>query len=530
VRPRSGRNVMSSRRTPSFACVHVPDFFVQTAFPRLSAKDCPAAVLDGPDSLIKVLACNGPARKAGVRTGMTKIQAEACPGIMLRKRITEDEELTQQLLIDCGFKFASLVESTCPGTIILDLSGTERLLGPPQQIAGRIVAECRNSLDVAVGMAANPDTALLAARGFPGITVIAPGEEASRLALLPVSVLQPDAELLETLESWGVRSFKALASLPPIALSVRLGQRGLHLQQLVLGKVKREMVPAEPPPLFQENIELEDAVELLEPLGFLLNRMLEQLCQRLITRSLATDQVLVDLVLEDHPDQQLQADSLPPQPDPLHQTRLKLPVPTQDAKVLLKLLQLDLAAHSPRAAVKKIAIEALPTRVRTMQTGLFQPLAPEPAKLEITLAMLRGVVGERDPQGRERVGFPMVMDTHRRDSFQVMSSFSPVREYANEVPCLRAANALTLRMFRPPFPAKVKLRGAAPSTISFPGIKAQVVDASGPWRSGGEWWSQIGEWRREEWDIGLASDGQPVVYRIFQDLGSGQWFVEGMYD
>lgn len=523
---------MSPCRTPLFACVHVSDFSVQAAFrhERVSAKECLAAVLDGPVSIMKVLACNGPARKAGVQTGMTKIQAEACPGIMLRRRVSEDEEMAQQVLIDCGFKFAFRVESTSLGTIIIDLNGTERLLGQPQEIAAKIVNECKTGFDVAVGMAANPDTALLAARGFLGITVIAPGEEALRLAPLPISVLQAEAELLETLESWGVWNLKALASLPAIPLSVRLGQHGLHLQQLALGQVKRELVPVEPPPMFREDIELEDAVELLEPLGFVLNRLLEHLCQRLITRSLATDQVRVDLVLEDHPDQQLQADSLPPQSAPLHQTRLKLPVPTQDAKVLLKLLQLDLAAHPPRAAVKKISIEAGPTRVRTTQIGLFQPLAPEPAKLEITLARLRAVVGERDSQGRECVGFPMVMDTHRPDSFQILSSFSPAREYAHEMQRVRVTNTLTLRMFRPPFPAKVKMLGAAPSTISFTGIKAQVIDVSGPWRSGGEWWSQTAEWRREDWDIGLVSDCQPAIYRIFQDLGSGQWFVEGMYD
>jgi protein ImuB len=157
-------------------------------------------------------------------------------------------------------------------------------------------------------------------------------------------------------------------------------------------------------------------------------------------------------------------------------------------------------------------------------------MAPEPAKLEITLARLRAVVGEKDQQARGRVGFPVVMDTHQPDSFQVMPSFSPAREHDNGTPRGRVATTLTLRMFRPLLPAKVKLRGAAPSMISFPGTRAQVTNASGPWRSGGEWWSQAGEWKREEWDIGLVSDGHPIVYRIFQDCGSGQWFVEGMYD
>jgi protein ImuB len=92
------------------------------------------------------------------------------------------------------------------------------------------------------------------------------------------------------------------------------------------------------------------------------------------------------------------------------------------------------------------------------------------------------------------------------------------------------ANTLTLRIFRPPLPAKVKLRGAAPSSIRFPGTNARVRDASGPWRSGGEWWCQVSQWKREDWDIGLVDGGQTVIYRIFQDYGSGQWFMEGMYD
>ena len=66
--------------------------------------------------------------------------------------------------------------------------------------------------------------------------------------------------------------------------------------------------------------------------------------------------------------------------------------------MLLKLAQLDLAAHPPHAPVKKIKIEAIPARIRFTQAGLFQPLAPEPAKLEITMARIRAVVGETDSQ------------------------------------------------------------------------------------------------------------------------------------
>ena len=39
--------------------------------------------------------------------------------------------------------------------------------------------------------------------------------------------------LLETLDRWGIRNLRALAALPEVALSERLGQEGLRLQQLV---------------------------------------------------------------------------------------------------------------------------------------------------------------------------------------------------------------------------------------------------------------------------------------------------------
>ena len=523
-----------------FACIHIPDFSVQASLcaemtvslaeARISFKRDPVAVLDGPESFLKVVACNERARTAGIRAGMTKLQAEACPAIELRKRRAEDEELAHRALMDCGHDFASRVEATCPGTVVVDLKGAERLLGSATRIAQQLAnrsATC--GFEANIGIATNPDTALHAARGSEGTTIIAAGEEALRLGALPVKILGLETEVLDTLESWGVRDFKSLAALPQVPLSQRLGQYGLHLQRLARGEVRRELVPAEPPPRFQESMEMEEAVDLLEPLGFVLNRLLEQLMAQLKERSLATDEVCVDLELEVHADRQLNADHSPAASEPLHQSRLKLPVPTQDAKVLLKLLQLDLAERPPCAPVRKVTIEAQPARVRTTQTDLFQPRGPDPAELEITLARLRAVVGETDEEGRGLVGFPVVTDSHRPDSFEVLPTFTPAQNKTKR-PEREGTPRLAMRMFRPPSRARVEIRGNAPAAIVFNGTKAKVVHASGPWRSGGEWWSRSGAWQREEWDVELEVRGGKGVYRIFRDVQSGEWFVQGMYD
>ena len=544
-----------------FACVHIPDFPVQAALRAEAGASFladPVAVLDGPESLLKVFACNERARLAGIDIGMTKLQAEACPGVVLRKRVVEREDSAQAALLDCACSFSPCIESTRPGTVIGDLTGAERLLGSTQEMGKQLAARAQESGFTAnVALAANADTALHAARGFAGISVIEEGLEALRLASLPVEVLEPSPEMLDTLDSWGIRNCKALATLPSIPLSQRLGQAGLHLQRLARGEVRRELVPAESPPAFQESLELEESVDLLEPLGFLLNRLLDALMSRLQARSLATDHVQLDLGLEIHPDRQVHEPTLCSGTElrknrvtlasakdgapgsSLHQRDLKLPVPTQDAKVLLKLLQLDLAAHPPPAPVKKIMMEVFPARLRLTQAGLFQPLAPEPARLEVTLARLRAAVGEKDPTDRARVGFPMITDSHRPDSFQVLPS--AVEEAGADRAAKKAARAgqeiresppapqLVLRWFRPPLPARVE-SGSTPNTIIFNGMKAKVLEACGPWRSSGSWWERSGQWQREEWDVALAWNGASGLYRIFRDFESGEWYVEGMYD
>ncbi len=458
---------------------------------------------------------------------MTRQQAEACGQLVLRKRLQIQEESGQAALLDCGYSCSPRLESTDPGTVIVDLSGTERLFGTSQKTAQNLrdhALDC--GFDVRVGIAPNPDTALHAAHRSQGISIIAPGEEAQRLRSLPIEILRPSEEILDVLDSWGIRTFQSLASLPPIALTERLGQEGLRLQRLARGEMQRELVPAEPPLCFRESIELEEPVELLEPLAFVLNRLLDQITARLESRSLATDHVRIELGLEVYKDRQMAAESHTG-PHATHLRTLKLPVPTQDSKLLLKLLQLDLAAHPPNGAVRKITVVVEPARIRVTQAGLFKPLAPEPGRLEIALARLRALVGEQDERGRGRVGSPSVVDSHQPDNFQVRPFRSDASSQVRE--CLPSPR-LALRLFRPPLAARVELNRERPRTVTFGGIKLQVVNSAGPWRGSGQWWSSEGRWKRDEWELMLHSDSASGLYRVFRDLVSGQWFVEGMYD
>src|SRR5260370_4328521 len=163
---------------------------------------------------------------------MTKLQVETCGGVLLQKRSPEREVAAQAALLECAGAFSPRVESTCRGTVILDLAGTAKLFGSPETTACKITVSARQiGLHLRIAIAANPDAAMYAARGFAGITVIPVGDEAKVLAPLRVGILPASPALLEVLDSWGIRTFNAVAALPSIALTEPLGEQRLDLRK-----------------------------------------------------------------------------------------------------------------------------------------------------------------------------------------------------------------------------------------------------------------------------------------------------------
>jgi protein ImuB len=522
-----------------FACLFVPDFPVQ-AVVRLETdlRGKPVAIFDGAPPLTKVFAANAAANMLGVEIGMTKVQAIACSGIVWRWRSRPQEATAHAALLDCAWTISPRVEENAkgseeelPDTVVLDIAGCEKLFGSPEKIASdlkRVAAKV--GFDSNVAVAGNPEAAICAARGFPGVTVIPAGSEGDRLGTLPLSSLKISPELLDTLTRWGIHTCAEFAALPEVAIVERLGQEGRRLQLLARGCDPRPLIPKEPPAQFEECMELGFPVELLEPLMFVLNRLLDQLCMRLKMHVLATNEIKITLTLKKDDSRTIET--------PCHVRTLKLPVPAKESKFLLKLLQLDLQAHPPSAPVVAVRISAVPTRSRTRQQGLFLPLSPEPERLEVTLARICSTVGE------DRVGAPVLLDTHRPNAFQQARFVLPessTKAAVSERP-LQATAAL--RIYRPPLPAFVKLRDAKPGSIACDGAHREILALAGPWRTKGDWWSETA-WARDEWDVliqtfwrkvrldssdATETEEETAVYRIYRDLRLRRWFVEGIYD
>ena len=539
----------------AFASIFVPNFPVQAVMRAEPAlRECALALIDGNPPLCKVTAVNGKAARAGVETGMTKMSAAQFAGVEIRARSPAQEKAAHGALLDIGWSVSPRIEDTAQDAIVVDLSGLEQLFGAEPEIGAHLArraSEC--GLPANIAIAANVDTALIAARGFAGVTVIAAGEEAKRLGELGARMLRPSAEMAETLQRWGVRTCAGLAGLPVLQLSERLGQEGVRLHALARGASARSMTIAEPAYFFEEEMELDDAVEELEPLSFLLGRLLDQLCARLAARSLAAAAIRVRFELQPDSENALERRremARRAEPRGVFEKELQLPVASRDSKMLLKLLRLGLQANPPGAPIGKITLGAESARPRATQGGLFLPRFPDPEKLEVTIARIANVVGEGN------VGSPDVVDGWRPGDFQMRRFLAPVemeriggggREKAPErTKCGDFKAPASFRMFRPPVAAALEMHGGRPARVIFQGLRGEVAAAAGPWRTSGDWWRDDG-WQQDEWDLEIHfhsraawRDGHTAtaeapgiecgLYRFYYDELRGGWFVRGVYD
>ena len=309
-----------------------------------------------------------------------------------------------------------------------------------------------------------------------------------------------------TLRKWGLRTCGDIAALDQQGIAERLGSDGVYLYRLACGEVQRPLQIPLGATNYEERMELEHSLAVLEPLLFLLGSALRDLCAKLRAQSLGVRLLKLHLQLEEQKE---------------YHCALELPIPTSDTRTLLKLLQLHMERHPPEKAVLSFHLTLEPARPKRAQRSFFVPATPLPDQLELTLARIRGLVGPAN------VSTPMLLNTHRPDAVgetglntaeEQQPSFIPEEECG----VLR----LAIRLFRPALAARVQVREFSPRRILASRVKGIVLHSAGPWKTSGEWWTTT-QWAREEWDVALDDGG---LYRIYQEAESKAWFVQGVYD
>ena len=177
----------------------------------------------------------------------------------------------------------------------MDLAGLGRLFGDRRTIAAEVRRTAADrGLRVRVAMTDGRTAARLLVHQRPGLTVLDPGGDADALAPLPVEALhalvagavadEELAELMRTLRRWGVTTLGEFARCRPMTWLRASGSAACAGSVWRVGKISGRSCPAVPEERFEQALDLEWPIEGLEPLSFVLGRLLEPLSAHLERR------------------------------------------------------------------------------------------------------------------------------------------------------------------------------------------------------------------------------------------------------
>ncbi len=533
------------------ACFYVPMFVLAA---RLRSEpdllNEAVGIVEGNGNNAHIVAATRRARKKGIQPGLSLAQARSLlPKLIARGRDSECERTAQEALLEVAETFSPRVEDAGEGLVFLDVTGMERHFAdddesdnrqpttdnpsPEFRLARAALRACDAiSLPARVGIAGSKLAARVAAELPKSPTVVAPGEEATFLAPLPLTRLSPELEAAAMLHRFGLSSIGDLARLPESEIASRLGEVGRELHWAARGIDPRPLMPRPLPPEFREGMELEWPLVALEPFLFIANAALDRLSKRMEIQGFACKRLEFTLTLD---------------PDGYDARGIDLPAPTRDVKTMLTLMRLDMEKTPPGAPVSGFSFVAHPDRPRRAQLSLFGPSAVSPEKLATTIAKLISILGDG------RVGMPTTVDGHLPERYAINVFSPPPPPDVRRSPA-RARGLLAVRTFRPPVPIEVTTREVEGDDVQIATIRslADVVSdtrppapdarprveaggkieiagtvriCSGPWRVEEGWWSDRPD-IREYWDVELERGG---VYRVFRG-GVSEWFVDARYE
>ncbi len=475
----------------------LPKFRLQSVL-RWRDASGPVAVVDGDAGKGVVLEATEAAMSFGVGPGISVAQAMArCEGLRVLGRVPEQERACDAALVEAALTFSPKVEATASGVATLDLSNLSRSVCW-QQLAERMVARLAAvELRGHVGMALNPDHAMLAARcagDAEGVCVVR--DAGAFFAELPLEeMLGSGNALLEVLADWGVRTVGEFARMPREAVVERLGPEAGLVWRQIAGRTKRVLRLVVAPEDFVEAFEFDLPVDTTESLLFLLRRFVDSLGDRLREAGKVAGRMVLVLPLDDGTELRRE---------------FSVPAPTTDAVVLFRILDTFLEALKLEAQPVGVRLTMVAERPANCQLQLFGQGLRDPNRFGETLARLHALVGEGC------VGVPRAADTWQPGAYELagMEALEFQRGgWSDRIHEGEERIGLPLRRWR--------------MERTFPGW-SEVVRSVGPYRSSGDWWER--GWRVEEWDVEMSDGAVLRVARRSGGSGGAGWVVVGAYE
>jgi protein ImuB len=515
-------------------------------YPRLHAVS--AAPPSWDDALVALVsdgrlrAVSGAAARAGVRSGMTALEARARSAAL--EILDWDDTAIASAIAELSAHFLVASPQVTPaahepglwwiGAHGLEAMGGERMLVRAlAELAGAWHPRAR------VAVASSCVAARAATWAAPGkrtsvdaAFIVPAGGDAAYLAPAPLALIPMDGELRATLAALGIGTAGAFAALDSEDVERRWGAEGLEAWRLARGEDVRRPVLATVAARHAVEVELSSPATTMEPVLFLLRPAIDRLASALASEGRAAATIAITLTLDDR------RSALPSGAKAHTVTRqVHLPRPVARAAPLVEQCRSLLDTWTLTAPVCGLAVAITSTAPATSEQGDLLALGwHDPAAADAAFARLRAELGARS------VVRPALRDEHRperngawceSDGARIVktNARTPARAASTEKRGDRAVaiekateppHAPALRLLETPEAIEVEWDGDRPCALWWRERRVAIGRASGPERLSGDWWKD--GYARDYWRC-ESDSGELLAFRE-----RDRWFVQGWYD
>jgi protein ImuB len=501
-----------------------------------AAPDDPAAVVFAN----RVVAATPAARQDRVVPGQRRREAQGrCPDLVVVERDESRDARHFESVVRAVERFTPRIEITVPGSMAFPTRGPSRYFGGDEELAARVrscadavLSERGWSSLVRVGVADGPFAAARAARQAEPTRVIAPGQSATFLAPLPVTVLERD-ELADVLVRLGLRTLGDFAGLEPSDVIARFGSDGALAHRLARGLDERPPSTVPPPLDLEVSAELDPPAERVDTAAFMAKSLADQLHDRLNPLGLSCTRVLV--VAETEHGERLERRWR-------HEGALSAVAIADRVRWQLDGWLNGSASSRPTAGITRLALipdEVVPAKGR--QLGFWGGETAAADRAARAVARVQGMLGPdavsvpewsggRGPADRIKLVPASAVDlTEPRPVAPPGASDAPWPGQVPKPSPARVHTALVEAHVLDPQGRPVGVSGrsqltASPAQLSVRGGPWRPIEAwAGPWPVEERWWDGRAARRRARFQV--VAGGRAHLL----SLEGGRWWVEAIY-
>lgn len=400
-------------------------------------------------------------------------------------------------MMTVAHRFSHAIEKLDDG-VLFDVSGLERLIGTPEQVAASISEQAgRHGITAGIAVADTPDAAILLARRSDG--TVSTAEHPEAFARLPLADLGIADDTRAVFSDLGIRRVEDLLAVPADELAGRYGREFDGIVRRLRQEGKRLLTPNIRDSDVSWSFSPDAAIDDFEQLIFVVNHALDGLFSQIDRMAMSTEQVDVTFGLDGGSSRVYE---------------IRTSFPTLDRRFWLRLIDLRIGLDPPAAAIRSVSIKAHFTRPRPAQNGLYAVSRPEPESLLLTINKLKRLIGD------DNVGVPRLLDDRKAQPFCLDSRLIPS---GRDAAAVRLGETIGFAYYRPPLAAEVLVRDRRIVFVRTRRFSGHVLQCSGVWKGSSHWWDR--SWRTHEWDVEVEECG---VYRLCK--ADREWFIVGEYD